>query len=147
MENITCSPWEHCCGEGLTASCCSVTEVGFQQGLFKACSSRVCFLCECLNTQSPQVVWIVKNTWAIVLSGPQILTFSMIDGSDQQSESDTFEHLQLFVKKRRSVGTVWWCLWRSRPSRPAQPKTKFCKNKKMIICKGFVRKNEYRQNV
>ena len=34
MENITCSPWEHCCGEGLTASCCSVTEVGFQQGLF-----------------------------------------------------------------------------------------------------------------
>ena len=27
MENITCSPWQHCCGEGLTASCCSISQV------------------------------------------------------------------------------------------------------------------------
>ena len=27
MENITCSSWQHCCGEGLTASCCSLSQV------------------------------------------------------------------------------------------------------------------------
>ena len=75
-----------------------------------------------------------------MLSGPQILTFSMIDGSDQQSESDTFEHLQLSVKKR-SVGVC------GDPNHPDRPNLKqnFAKTKKMIICKGFVWKNEYRQ--
>ena len=35
MENITCSPWQHCCGEGLTASCCSLSQVCMTRKIVK----------------------------------------------------------------------------------------------------------------
>ena len=81
-----------------------------------------------------------------MLSGPQILTLSMTNGSDQQSEGDTYEHLQLFVEKKCRCGVMVFVEIPTTPTtRPAQPRTKFCKNKKMIICKEFVWKNKYRK--
>ena len=76
-----------------------MTEVGFQQGLFKAGSSRDFFMRVSQHAKPIGGVNCEKDVSNRAF-GTSNLDIFMIDGSDQQSESDTFEYLQFFVKKK-----------------------------------------------
>ena len=67
MENITCSPWQHCCGKGLTASCCSL--------------SRVCMTRKVIIKPAFQGSWLALQVVGGTLASLLILVIAVALGS------------------------------------------------------------------